>query len=575
MEVGTYKHSAGRRPLLDKLEELWTPFLRLDRAQTQGSDIDNPFVVFVHNSARDFLRQDPSLMDPQPSPRCWEFFTGGTKQCDQALGQVCLTYLSYNHHCDSNSVLAALERDGLRHNFYTYSAVFWYQHLSEDEITPTKDLFKDVSDFLRSCTFLTCIRVQSKYAPYLFVRLTAQNGKTWVMKSTAAVYRPNPKNDYYSDAIPRWIEEFGAEGRHLSHSYIMFVKEFGVVLLLRPGEIKLCHLGSLGAHNFFSMNQWYTQEKRCVVLTSNPVPADDSSRSRQKELLLAVNPTGTGVIACCGVVEWPRSEPTLCLKTMQWKLSLPESDNNGSNVLNLDGETTWATNHPDGQPDDMSSIFTIISERSIMLSFGDKYDSIYTTQNSHPDDPRSRQLVRNIWQRPEENIVPISGATKWVCIGREKSCRGKNTAVLAHFTSRPILACNCTDGHDQSCDNGISSDASDDDSDQDDDERSNPVEIPGFSSLVIFDDRHDESPQWFHISTIGRVPRASPPVFHRTEPMIILPLNKKLVAINYLTAMQSTVSDHRVTNDNKRCNPGSHEISKGMNPGWPGCVAKK
>ncbi|KAF8542001.1 hypothetical protein BDD12DRAFT_943883 [Trichophaea hybrida] len=507
VEAGTDKYSLGRRPLLDKLKELWTPFLRLDRTPTQGSVIDNPFVVFVHNSAREFLRQNPSLMDPQPSPRCWEFFTGGTKQCHEELGRVCLTYHSYNHHCNSDDILAALEKGGLRHSFYTYSAVFWYQHLSEDGITPTEDLFRDVSNFLRSCSFLTCIRVQSKYAPYLFARLTTQEGLIWVMKSTAAVYRPNPKNDYYSDAIPRWVEEFGPEGKYLSHSYVLFVKEFGVVLLLRPGEIKPCHLGLLGTHNFFSMKQWRTHENRCIILTSNQKSAYNNSMTSREELLLAVKPTSTGVIAWCGLTERPESEPVLFIHTKKFQLSFPGSDNSGSNILKLEGETTWAMNHPDGQPGRMRNVLTTTSERSIMFSLGYKCESIFTAPYMHPDDS-CRQLVRNIWQQPDEKTIPNLGLTKWVCIGNERASRRMNTAVLVHFTSKPISACNCTHGHDQSCGDGTSPDVSDDDSDQDDDERTKPEEILGISSVAIFDDQHNENPQWFHIPTKGIAPRA-------------------------------------------------------------------
>jgi len=206
-----------------------SPFVEVD----YESNFVNPTLRLVHKTIGDFLTQDPTALD-FVTQNCYKFFVD-QKAGNAELGKRCLTYLSYKRYADATSFDTSLDNEiTLEHGFLKYAAVFWHRHLQH--AGGSDELFEHVRDFLKSSNPWTSIRVQSRYAPHMFARLS--------YNSKSDVYRMHAPNkpyhgaasdeEYYAVALPSWIDEYGNQGDDLVWGYHMFVREWAEVLVGHP-----------------------------------------------------------------------------------------------------------------------------------------------------------------------------------------------------------------------------------------------------------------------------------------------------------------------------------------------------
>jgi hypothetical protein len=563
-------------PHIKNLQELWCPFLRLESPQVTGRDSMDSYVVFTHRSAREFLTQDPKNLKVNDEPlhqKFFDFFATSIEGFQEELGLACLTYLSYESYSNPDSVLEELETKEVnktKHAFYKYSAIFWHKHLSEAGIKPGNNLFRAVSDFLRSSNFLTCIRVQSRYAPYLVSCLTADaSGEIFRINSPTDIYLSAPGEAHYSDALPGWLESFGKTGEYLAHSYHLFIKEFGVVLLQRPGEINHLHPGLLGRHNFLCQQHWSTCNT-VSILTREDSRVTGNPASQQK-LLLAVEPTETGIIARTAVVTFPESQSPLLLDITDWELSLPRAERNLTVVSKPIRQAACEISDPmrsllkKGPPiaEPRVGMFGTLAGKQFILSLGYQYESIYTASGLPFDNVRRQVLTMAPWEsRYPDGNLDVQGIDAWTCIDKQHASRGTESAIVFHFQiSREALG----ELPKQKGDDDTDSEDTDDENESDTEESEKPTRdiTLGFSSMAIFVSEQSEEPRWFQFPAKGIFLRASPPIFHPKKPLILLALPGMLMAVNYCTASQSVITDRRSSPGKLPNDHSTAEISKG------------
>ena len=234
--------SSRRRRTRSVVLSACSPFVEVD----YDSDLVNPTVRLAHKSIGDLLAQDPTKLD-FVAKDCYKFFVNH-RQGGKDIGRRCLTYLSYKRYSGSDFVDP---EDSTTNGLLKYASVFWYKHLQD--AGPSRELFEQMRDFLKSPNFWTCIRVQSKYAPHAFAKLS-YNSKTDFYKMhisngrTAAV---DSAEEFYADALPPWIGEYDNQGDNLVWAYHMFVREWGAILVRKPDEIQTYFAGILGERSFF------------------------------------------------------------------------------------------------------------------------------------------------------------------------------------------------------------------------------------------------------------------------------------------------------------------------------------
>lgn len=87
-----------------------------------------------------------------------------------------------------------------------------YEHLSNLPEGRSRDLiYPEIVKFMKSTNFLTCMWVQSQYAPYLLARYSGDTAKvsTWTINHPNDIYSDpwNSKKIYFADPFPEWFPE--------------------------------------------------------------------------------------------------------------------------------------------------------------------------------------------------------------------------------------------------------------------------------------------------------------------------------------------------------------------------------
>lgn len=173
----------------------------------------------VHHSLKAFLTKQLGSFKDLDTTGIEDFFVDKEKG-NTSMALVCLSYLSEDRYSSfpptdedslscqtSEQVIATAatfdkECEKETNKFIKYAAIFWHRHADAAEITP--DLVNLVIKFIRSPNFITCLRIQSLYAPYNFGTFVSNGGS-----SVAFV-----------DTIPGWLEstkfQLGTEGKEIA-----------------------------------------------------------------------------------------------------------------------------------------------------------------------------------------------------------------------------------------------------------------------------------------------------------------------------------------------------------------------
>ena len=253
--------SSRRRRTKSVVLSACSPFVEVD----YEADFVNPTLRLAHKTIGDFLSQDPTTLD-FVTEDCYKFFVN-YKNGNADLGRRCLTYLSYKRYADFGSLdTADCSPD---HGFLKYAAIFWHQHFKR--AGGDHELFDVVRGFLKSPNMWTCIRVQSKYAPHLFAKLS-YNSKLdsyRMHKPSSAFTQGSSSETYYADALPPWIADYDNHGDHLIWGYHMFVKEWAEALVGHPDKIERYFTQVLGSRSFWNEKPVAKASVRVTTLEGN------------------------------------------------------------------------------------------------------------------------------------------------------------------------------------------------------------------------------------------------------------------------------------------------------------------
>jgi hypothetical protein len=235
--------SSRRRRTRSVIVSACSPFIEVD----YDKDFVNPTLRLVHKSVGDLLTQDPTAIK-FVTEDCYKFFVK-FEEGNADLGRRCISYLSYKRYADFDPLG---QIDSAEHGLLKYASIFYYKHIESGG--KSKELFELMRNFMKSPNFWTCIRVQAKYAPHTFARLSYDGSNHWKMASLNKSVAPN--QEYYADALPSWLQDYDNEGDSLVWSYHMFVREWGDVLVRYPNQIQHYFATALGSHGF-----WFLEEE--------------------------------------------------------------------------------------------------------------------------------------------------------------------------------------------------------------------------------------------------------------------------------------------------------------------------
>lgn len=223
-----------------------SPFVEAD----YEADFANPAIRLVHKSIGDFLTQDPTTID-FVTESCYRFFIK-YQEGQTEISRRCLTYLNYEVYDDFN--VAELDEDSVDHGFLKYASIFWHQHVQE--AGPSEYFYDEIKELLRSPNMWTCVRIQSKFAPHMFAKLVAYQGKenSYDMSISGNTSGLDTAEEFYAHALPQWLSTHDDQGHHLNWGYHMFVREWGEVLLRYPDKIQTYFASVLGPKSFWHVN---------------------------------------------------------------------------------------------------------------------------------------------------------------------------------------------------------------------------------------------------------------------------------------------------------------------------------
>jgi hypothetical protein len=234
--------SSRRRRTRSVVLSACSPFVEVD----YDSDFVNPTLRLVHKSIGDFLTQDPANLD-FVTRNCYKFFVK-YKEGNAEIGKRCLTYLSYRRY--ENSVNLGLDNDSSEHGLLKYASIFWHTHFQR--AGPNKELFERMRDFMRSSNVWNCVRVQSKFAPHMFAKLSYISGTDTYRMGLHSARKSRGEEEFFADALPGWTGEYDDEGDALVWGYHMFVRDWGEVLLRNPDNIQQYFAKVLGERSFWN-----------------------------------------------------------------------------------------------------------------------------------------------------------------------------------------------------------------------------------------------------------------------------------------------------------------------------------
>lgn len=526
VELDMLEPDKGRVPRAAAIEKLCCPLIILDRTE---SDI-NPTLRLAHKTIGEFLVQDPEL-DNIPK-ECRKFFVN-LHNAHLDIGRICLTYLSYTRYANPIDLETELEYTHLRkHAFLRYAAIFWHRHLSNVE--GTQALFDKVSSFLRSNNFWACMRVQSMYAPYIFARLTSEEDGAWFrMNGPNDIYHQDSE-DFYSDALPGWLTDFGDEGKFLVRAYQLFVMEWGTFLVRHPGKVELCCSATLGRSDFF----YKTLKDKTIFLLEDSRNSDPSCvfggdvSTPAFTRLISFEPLDIGLRAT--VASFNTDSDSVMVTLQHWILDISCGD---SAALRLERRVDFSTrNLPPSAICKTSSCPGLLDPNSLTAPFK-KANPVITTAiepgilsiGGTPSD--IYRISGDMEQISKVNIVETKvmkgfvaqKGKDWIFKSRQVASQGSTVALAFRFSLPESSGSSFVDS-------GYGMDGPDDDEDGDDDTLDN------VNCVGIFNGNSEDLPLWLEFGNDQSTLRQSPPVFHPIKPLMIWPVgDSSFLFVNYTT----------------------------------------
>ncbi|KAM3075813.1 hypothetical protein ACMFMG_007940 [Clarireedia jacksonii] len=231
IELGANDYDDSRLPQKDLIEKLCGPMLTVERRGKVPQD--NPTIKFYHKTVKDFLLQNPDALD-SISPGARKYFVT-SESAHREMGLLCLTYLKYDRYTKCQDIKGLLDKNAKEHAFLRYAATFWCQHLCEVKHTP--DLTEQVTGFLKSKAFWTCLGVQSHVARYLFGSFTG---------TKSGYYRMDFKrikgngSHHFGIPLPDWLSGVSTECRLMDQSLCCFANEWSEVITNHSEGLNLC-----------------------------------------------------------------------------------------------------------------------------------------------------------------------------------------------------------------------------------------------------------------------------------------------------------------------------------------------
>lgn len=315
-------YSSARRPDRLKFEELLSPLLELDATR----NVLNPTVRFIHRTAREFLSQSPEKM--HDCPKVCESFFMTLPERHLLVGRACLNYICYQRGESTSedtgdqgpaAMEEALANDERDYAFMKYSCIFWYRHI--DNCPGTPELLNCIEEFLCSPQFITSLKVQSLYAPYLLARFTSlehEERSGYQINNPDEVYThadliglsASLESSYFADPLPGWLANFDERGAKLVHECQVLIQEFGLVLLRHKGGIANFHPRCLGKSHFAKHSCPPQQKWKAIALEGKKsrkgVQGDSASSpgmNRNQHMMTIINGMDSGIVARCLVVN--------------------------------------------------------------------------------------------------------------------------------------------------------------------------------------------------------------------------------------------------------------------------------
>lgn len=237
LESPNNQRSRLRQP--DEIRNLCGPLITLE---TRDEDaVESHIVKFYHKTIKDFLLQDPDVLKLESIETDSRKYFVTKEDAQREMGMLCLSYLmdqQYSECQDLETLVQSVDKDKDQ-AFLRYAATFWCQHLSEAK--PTPKMVEQVTQFLKSKAFWTCIGVQSHTAPHLFGSYIPLKSNSYRMSSKA--YKWNGE-DAYGLPLPDWLDDESAtaECASLVRSLCCFTQEWNEVITSHTASISLCGL---------------------------------------------------------------------------------------------------------------------------------------------------------------------------------------------------------------------------------------------------------------------------------------------------------------------------------------------
>lgn len=542
--------SCERRPKPEKFEELLAPLLKLDRSM----DYANPMVRFIHRTAKQFMQEGHKMKD---LPTKYEDFFPDPVQRHLELGKVCLAYLSqprfgYRSIAEMEATLReTIDEDG--NSFLKYASIFWHHHL--DKISSaTGDLFQCISRFMRSTNFLTCLWVQSKYAPYLLARYTTDNETKsfWLTAPTTVFLQPDSKV-HYSDPLPGWLSKFNEEGARLVHGCHLLIKEFGLVLLRRKGGIRNCYPSVLGVLNFIPHGDEPDHDWKVLTLGNTPeiLPEGATCQKKQKHFL-SVSFTSLEKITIRTIIVDADTElpPTFQLTIRKWEVKLSRTKNKPLKCKKKEFPSLPIPpaqgffEHPSHLQRD---VFAVPENDYLVMSLGSQTLDLMKAnlETDHVLVPAGFRMPEEfIFNHPDKNMHStlhercyaahgtVSAVSfRWsVNIGPKKANRGQgnNGKVIVDSYANPDSDSDSDSGsetepHDSGYSSGSPASSA-----------AGRLKMPTWYTGIGIKGP-DNDCKWHQFETASPSLKHSAPAVLPTKPFVLLPIDNRTVVFNYLT----------------------------------------
>jgi len=283
-------YSKDRLTSEETLQTLCGSFISIDRPK----GAEDATVRLSHKSIQDLFFTDPDDLDVPPHLRKYFF---SVERASEEMGRICMTYLQYRRYRSSCGVPS--DPDSNReHAFLRYAAVFWFQHLNNCD-NPSPDLVAEVKAFLRSPSYWTCVRVQTRTTPYLFTRFQELGNGGY---SAIICGKPWSYLDGVPSTLPWWLDNVDSESSDLVREFHGYVKEWHEALSCGVDAVCMCAMDPAGMLRFPGRAKYVGKGIRRIALGPN---SDEGQADK-----VAVDHVWTekGIFKV-RVVCTPRSEP--------------------------------------------------------------------------------------------------------------------------------------------------------------------------------------------------------------------------------------------------------------------------